>query len=139
MPIITLVDMSKRDILVNRDVMFVMPSTDKGIFHFINAANVVGLRIKAAPSSDIKSYWSDDTYKTNIKKIDKDIRFIQEHLHSNGIVVLYEIEIFSEINEMEKYAPKTVDYLFSSVQNLKDRYPPRGFYNEEFFNDKEKA
>ena len=139
MPIITLVDISRRDILVNRDVMFIVPATDKGIFHFVKTSNIVGIRVKAAPSTDLHSYWTDETYDVNVRKIDEDIKFIEHHLHNNGVVVLYETFIFDEINSMEKYGPKTVDYLFSTIQNLKDRYTPRGCYNEEFFNDKEKA
>ena len=131
MPVIALVDISKRDVLVNQTVMFVVPSTDKGIFNFVNLANVVGLRVKAAPSQEKEAYWSDDTYQINIQKIDADIRIIEEHLRNNGVVVLYEIDIFSEITQLEKYAPRTVDYLFRSVQNIKDKYSPKGFYNDQ--------
>ena len=131
MPVIALVDISKRDVLVNQTVMFVVPATDKGIFHFIKASNVVGLRVKAAPSQEKEAYWSDDTYEINLQKINEDIKFIEQHLSINGVVVLYEIDIFSEITSLERYAPKTLDYLFKSVQNLKDRYSPKGFYNDK--------
>jgi hypothetical protein len=131
MPVIALVDISKRDVLVNQTVMFVVPATDKGIFHFIKSSNVVGLRVKAAPSQEKEAYWSDDTYDINLQKINEDIKFIEQHLIINGVVVLYEIDIFSEITSLERYAPKTLDYLFKSVQNLKDRYSPKGFYNDK--------
>ena len=131
MPVRALVDISKRDVLVNQTVMFVVPATDKGIFHFIKASNVVGLRVKAAPSQEKEGYWSDDTYEINLQKINEDIKFIEQHLSINGVVVLYEIDIFSEITSLERYAPKTLDYLFKSVQNLKDRYSPKGFYNDK--------
>jgi len=131
MPVIALVDISKRDVLVNQTVMFVVPATDKGIFHFIKSSNVVGLRVKAAPSQEKEAYWSDDTYDINLQKINEDIKFIEQHLIINRVVVLYEIDIFSEITSLERYAPKTLDYLFKSVQNLKDRYSPKGFYNDK--------
>ena len=131
MPIIALSDVSKRDIIVNLAVMFVVPSTDKGNFYPINASNIVGLRVKAAPSQEPEAYWRDDTYEINLQKIDEDIKIIERHLSSNGVVILYEIDIFSEITSLERYAPKTLDYLFKAVQNLKDRYSPKGFYNDQ--------
>lgn len=131
MPVITLVDMSKRDMIVNQTVMFVISSTDKGTFNSINASNVVGLRVKAAPSQEVEAYWKDDTYEVNLQKIDEDIKIVEQHLNNNGVVVLYETDIFSEITSLEKYAPKTFDYLFNSVQNLKNKYSPKGFYNEQ--------
>mgnify|MGYP003109701862 FL=1 len=131
MPVIALVDISRRDVLVNQTTMFVVPATDKGIFNFIKASNVVGLRVKAAPSQEKEAYWTDYTYDINLQKINEDIKFIEQHLSINGVVVLYEIDIFSEITNLERYAPKTLDYLFKSVQNLKDRYSPKGFYNDK--------
>ena len=131
MPIIVLSDVSKRDVIVNLAVMFVVPSTDKGNFYPINASNIVGLRVKAAPSQEPEAYWRDDTYEINLQKIDEDIKIIERHLSSNGVVILYEIDIFSEITSLERYAPKTLDYLFKAVQNLKDRYSPKGFYNDQ--------
>ena len=131
MPIIALADVSKRDIIVNLAVMFVIPSTDKGNFYPINASNIVGLRVKFAPSQEPEAYWRDDTYEVNLQKIDEDIKFVEQHLSNNGVVVLYEIDIFSEITSLERYAPKTFDYLFKAVQNLKDKYSPKGFYNDQ--------
>ena len=125
MPIITIADVSKRDIIVNLAVMFVVPSTDKGAFYPINASNIVGLRVKAAPSQDVESYWTDATYEVNLQKINEDIKIIEQHLSKNGVVILHEIDIFSEITRLEGYAPKTLDYLFKSVQNLKDKYSPK--------------
>ena len=130
-PIIVLSDVSKRDVIVNLAVMFVVPSTDKGNFYPINASNIVGLRVKLAPSQEPEAYWKDDTYEVNLQKIDEDIKIIEQHLSNNGVVVLYEIDIFSEITSLERYAPKTLDYLFKAVQNLKDRYSPKGFYNDQ--------
>ena len=130
-PIIALSDVSKRDIIVNLAVMFVVPSTDKGNFYPINASNIVCLRVKFAPSQEPEAYWKDDTYEVNLQKIDEDIKIIEQHLNNNGVVVLYEIDIFSEITSLERYAPKTLDYLFKAVQNLKDRYSPKGFYNDQ--------
>lgn len=131
MPVITLVDMSIRDMIVNQTVMFVVSSTDKGTFNSISVSNVVGLRVKAAPSQEVEAYWKDDTYEVNLQKIDEDIKIVEQHLNNNGVVVLYEIDIFSEITSLEKYAPKTFDHLFNSVQNLKNKYSPKGFYNEQ--------
>ena len=111
--------------------MFVVPSTDKGKFFPINASNIVGLRVKLAPSQEPEAYWRDDTYEVNLQKIDEDIKIIEQHLSNNGVVVLYEIDIFSEITSLERYAPKTLDYLFKTVQNLKDKYSPKGFYNDK--------
>ena len=125
MPIITIADVSKRDIIVNLAVMFVVPATDKGTFYPISASNIVGLRVKAAPSQEAEAYWRDDTYEVNLQKIDEDIKIIERHLSNNGVVVLYEIDIFREITTLERYAPKTLDYLFKSVQNLKDKYSPK--------------
>ena len=67
----------------------------------------------------------------NLQKIDEDLKVIEQHLSNNGVVVLYEIDIFSEITSLERYAPKTLDYLFKAVQNLKDKYSPKGFYNDK--------
>jgi len=130
-PIIALSDVSKRDIIVNLAVMFVVPSTDKGNFNSIRASNIVGLRVKLAPSHEPEAYWKDDTYEVNLQKIDEDLKVIEQHLSNNGVVVLYEIDIFSEITSLERYAPKTLDYLFKAVQNLKDKYSPKGFYNDK--------
>ena len=52
MPIITVADVSKRDVIVNLAVMFVVPATDKGTFDPISASNMAGLRVKAAPSQE---------------------------------------------------------------------------------------
>ena len=130
MPVISLVDFSKRDVIINLTTMFVVPATDKGIF-FFNQNNVVGLRVKHAPSEEEDAYWTDKTYQENIEKIDQDVEFIKEHLNNNGLVVLYEMEIFNEINAMEKYAPKTVDYIFEILQRVKEKYSPKGFYNDQ--------
>lgn len=87
-----------------------------------NCSNAIGIPTKKYPSLMISSFYSDDEYKLNCKKIDNAICDIIVLLKTKKYdhIIFPEDGLGTGLAELPKRAPKTYDYLNKSIKQLKN-------------------
>ena len=117
---------SRQDVQSNPDKLFLFGDNDKreGFGGQAKAMrgepNVVGIRTKAAPSMDEGSFWSDDTYAENIRKIDEDFKAAFEF---EGTVVIPKAGLGTGLSKLDDLAPKTLAHIEMRITELEAGKP----------------
>ena len=80
--------------------------------------NAYGIRTKKRPSLDESAFWSDKTYKTNIKMMSED--FLEAFMAAGGGGTLYVPQngIGTGMAQLKSRAPKTYKWLKTFLDNL---------------------
>lgn len=114
----------------NRDKYFVFGDNDQhvgigGTAVIRDCWNSLGIRTKRSPHTTKNSYWSDDDYKLNCSKIDKDIGYITTFL-LRGCTVVFPVGMIGKgLAKLHIKAPKTFQYLETKLQQLFEVYSQR--------------
>lgn len=105
----------------NKDKIYVFGDNDlrtgKGGQAIVrDSDNSIGIRTKKGPSKKSISYYNDDEYVDNCKKILKDILSVKSLLLNNNKIVLPKGGFGTGLSELPKRAPKTYNYLVSELK-----------------------
>ena len=85
-------------------------------------ANAYGIRTKKRPSLDDSAFWSDETYKTNIKMMSED--FLEVFMETqrlsklNPVLYIPRDGIGTGMAQLKSRAPKTYKWLKTFLDNL---------------------
>jgi hypothetical protein len=77
--------------------------------------NTHGIRTKKGPNNRPVSFYSDNSYESNISKIDQDILSLKEKALRGKTIVFSDGGYGTGLSQLYKYAPKTLDYLNQSL------------------------
>ena len=112
------------DLQMNPSVHYFFADNDNrsGHWQFRQNDNFIGIRVKKDEHAFDNSYWSDNTYDTNILKIKHDFKIINSLL-KELVPVVYSNETF-DINASEylKMSPKTWAYIEKYVEHIKKKW-----------------
>jgi hypothetical protein len=112
------------DLQMNPSVHYFFADNDNrsGHWQFRQNDNFIGIRVKKDEHAFDNSYWSDNTYDTNILKVKHDFKIINSLLKELAPVV-YSNETF-DINASEyfKMSPKTWTYIEKYVEHIKKKW-----------------
>jgi hypothetical protein len=112
---------SKYDLIKNKDKIFLFGDNDMryGLGgqarEMRGEPNALGIRTKKAPSLKEGSFYSDDEYNENIKKINEDFLKIPD----NKDIVIPEKGLGTGLAMLDIKAPKTFEYLQNKIMELK--------------------
>lgn len=116
----------REDVRFNPNKLFLFGDNDtrKGMGGQANSMrgepNAVGIRTKAAPSMNEGSFWADDTYEENIRKIDEDFKAAFEF---EGTVVIPKAGLGTGLSKLKTSAPKTLAHIEMRIAELEAGKP----------------
>lgn len=84
--------------------------------------NSFGVRVKRFPGKDNLSYYTDYTYKENIKKITEDFDIVERHLKGGKDGVIPKDGIGTGLARMKDFAPRTLEYVENKIKELCNKY-----------------
>lgn len=79
--------------------------------------NTVGIRVKKRPSMDFDSFYTDDEYEINIRKIDSDLDRLRR-VSIGKDIVFPTMGIGTGRARMQDFAPQTFDYLNAGLFSM---------------------
>ena len=79
--------------------------------------NTIGIRTKKEPNNYNSSFYSDNEYSDNIKKIDHDIQLIKNEMIKGHIIVFSNGGYGTGLAKLNVKAPKTFKYLCDVLMN----------------------
>lgn len=82
--------------------------------------NTIGIPTKKFPSNDLNSYYSDNDYVDNIRRIQNAVNEIINQAHKYKFVVLPEDGLGTGLAKLPTKAPKTFIYLKNAIMKLKN-------------------
>lgn len=80
--------------------------------------NAIGIRTKKSPSTSVDSYYSDDEYEENCKKIFEDILYIKSKLTEGNKIVFSKNGYGTGLALLEQKAPKTFLFLCDHLKSF---------------------
>ena len=83
-------------------------------------SNAIGLRTKKYPSTEESSYYTDEEFEDNKKKIDEDIELIRKQF-VNYICIFIPNGIGLGLAQLNIKAPQTYQYLQGALSKLKEQ------------------
>ena len=107
---------TRHDLTHHRDTIFVFGDNDvrSGLGgqarEMRGEPNAVGVRVKKSPSMDSSSFYTDDEYQDNIRKITEDLRQLKIVSHNKNII-FPEDGIGTGLALLYSTAPKTFEFL----------------------------
>lgn len=78
----------------------------------------IGIRTKKAPNNDESSFYTDDEYEENIKKIGEDLMKVYRKVMEGKTIVIPSDGIGTGLSDLPNRAPKTFQYLRKKLKNL---------------------
>lgn len=84
--------------------------------------NAIGIRTKKYPSLDYQSFYTDEEYEENCRKIGKDFDLVENYLAIGGIVVFPTDGFGTGLSRLPHTAPMTFDFVERRVDYLKSKY-----------------
>ncbi|KKM67500.1 hypothetical protein LCGC14_1470570 [marine sediment metagenome] len=116
-------------IKLNPHVLFVFGDNDERWGYggmakeFRGEPNAIGIRTKKAPRTDDDSFYTDDEFELNVRKIDIDIAAIACYMGMERYTVLYIPEgIGKGLAKLEEKAPETYRYLEERLNQLRGQF-----------------
>ena len=106
------------DITTNKELTYLVTSSDKRNTLFDTHPNILGIRMKKVPSSNDSSFWLDSTYEENIRKFDEDVSTVKSLLERRGLVVLSPSLLGEDLDKMEIVSPKTAKYMKARLEKV---------------------
>jgi len=85
-------------------------------------SNALGIRVKKAPQTDKKAYYTDKEYQKNIKKIDEDLQNVELVLERDGVVIIPTDGMGTGLARLKEFAPKTLVYLQKRLIEFIEEY-----------------
>jgi len=126
MPVIRQKYIRRTDVRAHPDWLYVFGDNDARVgfggqaYEMRGEPNAVGVRTKADPGTVIgRSYWSDDNYAENCRKVDEDLVRVRDYLANGGTVVIPEDGIGTGHAALGRFAPKTLNYVLRIINELK--------------------
>jgi len=113
----------RKDIKKNRNILFIFGDNDErtgfgGMAkEFRDEPNSLGIRTKKKPSTDSESYYTDEEYDENCKKINEDIEAILKEARSYAGVWITR-QTGQGLANMPAKCPKTYEYLSNEIERL---------------------
>ena len=106
----------------NKDKIFVFGDNDlrigKGGQAIIrDLKNTIGIRTKKEPNNYTNSFYSDNEYNDNIRKINEDIQKINEEIINGSIIIFSNGGYGTGLAKLNVKAPKTFKYLCDVLKN----------------------
>lgn len=80
--------------------------------------NTVGIRTKALPSAYPNSFWSDDNYDENCRKMDEDLETVRYYKDNGYTIVLSSGCYGTGYSELPERAPQTFAYLIKILNEF---------------------
>ena len=116
-----------QDAIDNPDKYFVFGDNDQrrgngGQACIRPAKNSIGIRTKKYPSIDKGTFYTDNEFQENVRKIDEDINKIEDIAKCNTIVYLAENRYGNGLARLKQKAPKTDEYLWHRLNVLYDKW-----------------
>jgi hypothetical protein len=107
----------------NRTAMFIFGDNDrhfgkKGQAVIRDEPNAYGIPTKKYPSLDPSSYYTDDEYEENIRKIDTAFNKIIKDLDKYDMVYLPSNGVGTGLADLQNKAPKTLEYINNMIATL---------------------
>lgn len=124
MPILLQRWISRADVIANRGWLYVFGDNDLRTGLGGQAAamrgepNAVGVRVKRWPSMSPGSFWTDEEYLANVRKIAEDLRPVVERIRERGTVVLPADGIGTGRARLSETAPQTFEFLRRTLDDL---------------------
>lgn len=114
------------DVKSNKDCLFIFGDNDvhrckMGQAIIRDEVNTIGISTKKFPSNSISSFYTDDEYNENIKKIDKSIEKIIHKSQSYKYIVICE-GLFNLNRDGEKIYNVLKWYLWEKLETLSNEY-----------------
>jgi len=115
----------RSDLQINKGFIFVFGDNDQRsgfggqAKEMRGEPNAIGIRVKKRPSLDTGSFYTDDEYADNIKKITEDLNHL-EIISKNKIIVFPSSGIGTGFANLKISAPRTFDYLTSQLKQKFD-------------------
>ena len=108
------------DLQLNPEAYYLFSDNDQNAGHweYRNYSNFVGIRTKKDEHNFDSSFWSDDTYKDNIKKIDEDYRKIRTLLGFMKPVIFSENTFQINFESYDYISPKTSKYIQNVLKKI---------------------
>lgn len=79
--------------------------------------NIIGIRVKKSPGIDEESFYTDDEYNENIKKIDEDLYKLA--MMANGKTIVFPSNgVGTGMSMLNRTAPRTFMYLTKSLKQI---------------------
>jgi len=115
---------TKDDVKANPEKIYIYGDNDRrsgkgGQAIIRDLPNTLGIRTKKKPSDSEDSYWSDDDFEINKRKIIEDVNAIKLELMFGKTVVFSRGGYGTERAKLKEKAPKTFEFL---CQVLKDNF-----------------
>lgn len=114
------------DVKKMSDYLFVFGDNDikkgkKGQAIIRDEHNTIGIPTKKIPNYSLSSYYYDDEYENNIKKINVAFNKIIEIINTKKYkgIVLPEDGIGTGLAKLNENAPKTLEYINKKIEELK--------------------
>jgi hypothetical protein len=114
----------REDLQANPDVFYIFGDNDqrKGFGgqakEMRGEPNAIGIRTKKSPDMQLASFYSDDEYAENCRKILEDLEIITELLDDGQIVVFPLDGIGIGLSDMSNKCPKTFKFLQTKIRGL---------------------
>ena len=118
----------KSDLKSNPNIYYIFGDNDKRKGYGGQAKemrgekNAVGIRVKKAPNTDKASYYTDNEYEINIKKIGDDFAYIECMLQRGYIFIFPSDGIGTGLARLQEFAPKTLVYIQNKIKELWEKY-----------------
>jgi len=113
---------SIKDVKAQKNKIFIFGDNDlrigKGGQAIIrDLKNTIGIRTKKEPNNYNGSFYSDNEYSDNIKKIDQDIQRIKDEIIKGYTIVFSNGGYGTGLSKLNVKAPKTFKYLCDVLMN----------------------
>ncbi len=112
------------DVQNNPDKIFIFGDNDERIGlggqakEMRGENNTIGIPTKKTPSSSLDSYYTDEEFDLNKKKINYSIKLIIDAIKDGKTIVLPSNYVGGGLSDLPNKAPKTYDFLISSLSAL---------------------
>lgn len=119
---------TRKDIQTHPDWLYIFGDNDKRVGKGGQAKemrgepNSVGIRVKKAPGTNEKAYYTDIEAVQNIVNITQDFKVIETHLIFGKTVVIPKDGIGTGLAKLKDNAPMTLQFVEGMIEELIKRY-----------------
>ena len=90
--------------------------------HMRGERNAIGIRTKKAPDDRDISFYKDDEYDENCRKINSDFHKVEAKLDDGHVVVIPTEGFGTGLSDLKNRAPRTLHYIESKILELVEKY-----------------